>query len=47
MSVPGVLVGGTIGTRVGKYVPSDLMEVGLGVVFAVVGGIVLGVELLA
>ena len=46
-SVPGVLVGGTIGTRVGKYVPSDLMEVGLGVVFAIVGGIVLGVELLA
>jgi uncharacterized membrane protein YfcA len=46
-SIPGVLVGGTIGTRVGKYVPSDLMEVGLGVVFAVVGGIVLGVELLA
>jgi len=46
-SIPGVLVGGTIGTRVGKYVPSDLMEVGLGVVFAIVGGIVLGVELLA
>ena len=46
-SIPGVLVGGTIGTRVGKHVPSDLMEVGLGVVFALVGGLVLGVELLA
>ncbi|MFC7074088.1 sulfite exporter TauE/SafE family protein [Halovenus rubra] len=46
-SIPGVLVGGTIGTRVGKYVPSDLMEVGLGIVFALVGALVLGVELLA
>jgi uncharacterized membrane protein YfcA len=46
-SVPGVLVGGTVGTRVGKYVPSDLMELGLGVVFALVGALVLGVELLA
>ena len=40
-SIPGVLIGGTIGTRVGKYVPSDLMELGLGVIFGVVGGIVL------
>ena len=46
-SIPGVLVGGTIGTRVGKHVPSDLMELGLGVVFALVGGLVLGVEVLA
>lgn len=46
-SIPGVLVGGTIGTRVGKYLPSELMETGLGVVFGVVGVIVLGVELLA
>ncbi|MFB6162735.1 MAG: hypothetical protein ABEJ86_04765 [Halococcoides sp.] len=46
-SIPGVLVGGTIGTRVGKYVPSDLMEIGLGIVFALVGALVLGVELLA
>jgi uncharacterized membrane protein YfcA len=45
-SIPGVLVGGTIGTRVGKYIPSKLMETGLGVVFAVVGAIVLGLELL-
>nr|WP_235847824.1 sulfite exporter TauE/SafE family protein [Natronorubrum thiooxidans] len=40
-SIPGVLIGGTIGTRVGKYVPSDLMEAGLGVIFVIVGGIVL------
>lgn len=46
-SIPGVLIGGTLGTRVGKYVPSDLMEVGLGIVFGLVGALVLGVELLA
>jgi len=46
-SIPGVLIGGTIGTRVGKYVTSDLMEFGLGIVFALVGALVLGVELLA
>jgi len=43
-SVPGVLVGGTIGTRVGKFVPEDAMEEGLGVVFGLVGVLVLGVE---
>ncbi len=46
-SIPGVLIGGTIGTRVGKYVPSEIMEPALGVVFAIVGVIVLGSELLA
>ena len=46
-SIPGVLVGGTVGTRVSKHVPGDLMEVGLGVVFGVVGAVVLGVELVA
>ncbi|MEF8818821.1 MAG: sulfite exporter TauE/SafE family protein [Haloferacaceae archaeon] len=45
-SVPGVLVGGTVGTRVGKYVPSEVMEPALGVVFAVVGVVVLASELL-
>jgi len=40
-SIPGVLIGGTGGTHVGKYIPSDLMETGLGVVFATVGVIVL------
>lgn len=46
-SIPGVIIGGTIGTQVAKYVPSDLMEMALGVVFALVGFLVLGVELLA
>ncbi|WP_255152760.1 sulfite exporter TauE/SafE family protein [Halorarius halobius] len=45
-SIPGVLIGGTIGTRVGKYVPSEIMEPALGVVFAIVGVIVLASELL-
>lgn len=46
-SIPGVLIGGTIGTRVGKYIPSEIMEPALGAVFVVVGVIVLGSELLA
>lgn len=46
-SIPGVLIGGTIGTRVGKYVPSEIMEPALGVVFVGVGILVLGSELLA
>jgi uncharacterized membrane protein YfcA len=45
-SVPGVVIGGTVGTRVGKYVPSEIMEPALGVVFGVVGAIVLASELL-
>ena len=44
-SIPGVLVGGSVGTRIGKYLPSELMETGLGVVFALVGAIVLALEL--
>lgn len=46
-SIPGVVIGGTIGTRVGKYLPSHVMETALGVVFGGVGGIVLATELLA
>jgi len=45
-SIPGVVIGGTVGTRVGKYVPSEVMEPALGVVFGLVGVIVLGTELL-
>jgi len=45
-SIPGVLIGGTVGTRIGKYLPSDLMERALGVVFVGVGLIVLASELL-
>lgn len=44
-SIPGVLIGGTIGTRIGKYVPSEIMEPTLGVVFVIVGVIVLASEL--
>jgi hypothetical protein len=43
-SIPGVLIGGTIGTRVGKYLPSELMETGLGVVFSLVGVLILVTE---
>ena len=46
-SIPGVVIGGTVGTRVGKYVPSEIMEPALGVVFGVVGVIVVASELLA
>lgn len=45
-SIPGVVIGGTIGTRFGKYVPSEIMEPVLGGVFALVGVIVLVSELL-
>ena len=45
-SIPGVLIGSTIGSRVGKYLPARLMEKGLGVVFALVGGLVLVLEFL-
>jgi uncharacterized membrane protein YfcA len=46
-SIPGVLVGGTVGTRIGKYLPSDLTQRALGVVFVGVGLVVLASELLA
>lgn len=45
--VPGVLVGGTVGTRVGKFVPEDAMEIGLGVIFGAVGVLVLVVKFVA
>lgn len=45
-SIPGILLGGTIGTRVGKYVPSEIMEPALGVVFALVGVVVRASKLL-
>jgi uncharacterized membrane protein YfcA len=45
-SIPGVLIGSAIGSRVGKYLPDDLMEKGLGVLFGLVGAGVLGVEFL-
>lgn len=45
-SIPGVLLGSTLGSRIGKHLPPELMEKVLGTVFAVVGLIVLGAELL-
>lgn len=45
-SIPGVLVGSAIGSRVGRYLPAHLMEKLLGSVFAGVGGLVLLLELL-
>ncbi len=43
-SIPGVLVGSTIGSRVGSYIPARLMEKGLGVLFGLVGVLVLVLE---
>ena len=43
-SIPGVLIGSTIGSRVGKYLPAHTMEKGLGVVFGCVGILVLVLE---
>jgi len=40
-SIPGVLIGSTIGSRVGKFLPAKMMEKGLGIIFAGVGGLVL------
>ena len=45
-SIPGVLIGSALGSRVGKYMPDDLMETILGVLFGVVGVGVLAVEFL-
>ena len=45
-SIPGVLVGSTIGSRVGAYIPARVMEKGLGVVFGLVGLLVIGLEFL-
>lgn len=43
-SIPGVLVGSTLGSRVGRHLPAQTMERGLGVVFAVIGLLVLVVS---
>ena len=40
-SIPGVLLGSTIGSRVGKHLPAKAMEKALGAVFAFVGLLVL------
>ncbi len=46
-SIPGVLVGSTLGSRLGKHLPASLMERILGGLFALVRLLVLGPELLA
>jgi uncharacterized membrane protein YfcA len=46
-SIPGVLVGSMLGSWAGKYVPSSVMEKVLGVVFALVGFLILALEVLA
>lgn len=45
-SIPGVLVGSTVGSRVGKHLPAALMEKALGAVFGGVGLLVLTLEFL-
>jgi len=44
-SVPGVLIGSSTGSRIGKWIPADLMEKLLGGVFAAVGAFVVWLEL--
>ncbi len=44
-SIPGVLVGSWIGSRVAKYLPGPMLERVLGVLFLAVGGLVLVLEL--
>ncbi len=45
-SIPGVLVGSTIGSRVGRYLPAKVMEKALVVLFGGVGILVLALEFL-
>jgi uncharacterized membrane protein YfcA len=45
-SIPGVLIGSTIGGRVGKYLPEELMETALGILFGVIGAGVVALEVL-
>lgn len=45
-SIPGVLLGSTTGSRVGKYLPAKVMEKGLGIMFAGLGGLILVREFL-
>ena len=44
-SIPGVLVGSTLGSRLGQHIPSAFMEKALGIIFALVGLLVLVLEL--
>lgn len=44
-SIPGMLIGSTVGSRLGKWLPADRMEKALGLVFAAVGLLMLGLQL--
>lgn len=44
-SIPGVLVGSYLGTRVGQYLPGTLMEKALAIVFAAVGLLVVVLQM--
>lgn len=44
-SVPGVLIGSTLGSRIGKWLPAGRMEKVLGLVFSAVGLLMLGLQL--
>ena len=46
-SIPGFLVGSTIGSKIGEYLPASVMEKGLGGVLAAVGSLVLVLEFLS
>lgn len=46
-SIPGVLIGSTLGSRVGTHLPAAVMEKVLGVVFALIGILILVLEGLA
>lgn len=44
-SAPGAVIGSTVGSRLGKYLPASVMETLLGGILAAVGLLVLAVEL--
>lgn len=44
-SIPGVLIGSTLGSRVGQWLPAERMEKILGGVFAAVGLLMLAMQL--
>jgi uncharacterized protein len=43
-SIPGVLIGSLVGSRVGKKLPANIMEKSLGVVFATLGLLILWLQ---
>jgi uncharacterized membrane protein YfcA len=41
-TVPGVIIGGQIGSRIASHIPQRSLEIGLAVIFIVVAGLTLG-----